>query len=106
MIPITADCTTFASLMISGVLSGTPNFPAINNGYYNVPVGSILTWEYQGCGFAFFNDVGSTYNICALDLARSVNAMAAFCTTVDNIDGQFQNDPLKSLLYEFDPDSS
>lgn len=44
------------------------DFPVKVNGYYNIPAASILSWEFQGCGFAFFNDVGSSYNICAKDL--------------------------------------
>ncbi|KAJ6500906.1 hypothetical protein C8R45DRAFT_979494 [Mycena sanguinolenta] len=68
-IPVTADCTTLATLMVTGAPMGSSlNFPVKTNGYYNIPVGSILSWEFQGCEFALFNDVGSSYNICATDL--------------------------------------
>ncbi|KAJ7687219.1 hypothetical protein B0H17DRAFT_1136356 [Mycena rosella] len=95
--PIAADCTALASLMVHGAPTGAnPNFPVQTNGYYNIPVSSIITWEFQGCGFAFFNDVGSAYNICAKDLANSVKALAAYCPDVD-IEGLFQNDLGKTI---------
>ncbi|KAJ7490787.1 hypothetical protein FB451DRAFT_1221067 [Mycena latifolia] len=98
-LPIPADCAALANLMVNGAPGGpNPNLPVMKNGYYNIPVGSIVAWEFQGCGLAFFNDVGSTYNVCAKDLANSVKALAAYCPDVNNIDAQFQNDPFKSLL--------
>ena len=48
-------------------------FPVMTNGFSNVPVSTILTWEFQGCRFAFFNEVGidSSYNICAKDFVST-----------------------------------
>ncbi|KAJ6530748.1 hypothetical protein B0H19DRAFT_1082458 [Mycena capillaripes] len=98
-IPITADCTKLASLMVTGAPADPdPNFPIQTNGYYNIPSRAILSWEFQDCGFAFFNDLSSEYNICAKDLAHAFSAFAAYCTDVNTIEGQFQNDPFKSLL--------
>ncbi|KAJ7221299.1 hypothetical protein GGX14DRAFT_429404 [Mycena pura] len=96
-VPNTADCHTVAALMTLAP-SGSFGFPVMTNGFYNVPARTILTWEFQGCGFAFFNDLSSSYNICAKDLANSANALASFCTDANNIEGLFQNDGLKSVL--------
>ncbi|KAF7358998.1 hypothetical protein MSAN_01240400 [Mycena sanguinolenta] len=97
--PIAADCMTLAALMVTGAPVGSSlNFPVKTNGYYNIPVESALIWEFQGCGFGFFNNIDSSYNICATDLANSVKALVAYCPTVDSIEAQFQNDPSRSLV--------
>ena len=67
-IPTDADCNTLANLMVNGVPAELNLNVVKTNGYYNIPVESILSWEFQGCGFALFNDVGSSYNVCAKDL--------------------------------------
>ncbi|KAJ7687215.1 hypothetical protein B0H17DRAFT_1301304 [Mycena rosella] len=113
-IPITADCTALASLMVHGApapanpsmfelpnnllsrLIAPSDFPVQTNGYYNIPASSLLTWEFKGCGFAFYNPVGSA-NVCAKDLANSVKALAAYCPDINHIDAQFQNDRFKRI---------
>ncbi|KAF7321239.1 hypothetical protein HMN09_00213000 [Mycena chlorophos] len=81
-----------------GAPSGSLGFPAQTNGYYNVPVNSILSWTFQGCAFAFFNDVGTTYNICAQDLQNTVRALNGFCDDVNNNFGLFQNNGRMSCM--------
>ncbi|KAJ6480346.1 hypothetical protein C8R45DRAFT_1100931 [Mycena sanguinolenta] len=103
--PVAADCKTLSYLMTTGVpaVPNPPSFPMQTHIYYTdtylfVIINSILSWEYQGCGFAFFNDVGTTFNVCATDLANSVNALIAYCPNVEDIEGLLQNNPSMSLL--------
>ncbi|KAJ7061604.1 hypothetical protein C8F01DRAFT_1286383 [Mycena amicta] len=97
-IPINQDCKTLAALVTGAPAGANLGFPVMTNGFYNVPVASILTWEFQGCGFAYFNDAGTNYNICAKDLANTIRALNGFCDDVNTSFGEFQNSGLKSCM--------